>query len=260
VPVFVLGKNGALEGIGTAFHVNRRGALLTAYHVVDDGIVRAFAVKTHVAQLSEPQPYVLYGGFRGYGRFPIPDGAMARVGSIHSKIKRSDNPLTVLQNRDAENAADIAILRTERHPIGSYVDSLPMRLSGKVPCVGDTVIAIGFPHLSSSTTSQGLHELSNLEMQAGYGKIVNLHPNGNTKTNPTPVIEVEADWVSGMSGGPVFNESGEAIGLVSRSLSPGGDSVVGTAYAVSFHFLPTLLPWLNDVGVPLAEINFRIGY
>jgi serine protease Do len=208
--------------------------------------MRAFAVKTHIAQLYEPQLYVLYGGFSGYDRFPIPDGAMARIGSIHSKIKRSDNPLAVLQNRDAENATDIAILRTESHPIASYVDSLPMRLSGKQPCVGDTVIAIGFPHLSSSTTSQGLHELSNLEMQAGYGKIVSLHPNGRTKTNPTPVIEVEADWVPGMSRGPVFNELGEAIGLVSRSLSPGGDSLVGNAYAASFHFLPSLLPWLND--------------
>ena len=47
-------------------------------------------------------------------------------------------------------------------------------------------------------------------------------------------IEVEATWLSGMSGGPVFNEAGEVIGLVSFSLEPSG------AYLVS-GMLPTSL-------------------
>jgi S1-C subfamily serine protease len=190
VPVFMLRNDGALEGIGTAFHIDRRGTLLTAYHVIDDGTIRNFADKSHVAQSSESQPYVLFGGFSGYGRFVTPEGTVARIGLIHSKMKRSDSPLAVLQQRDAENAADIAILKTEKPPIPSYVDSFPMRFSGTQPCIGDTVIAIGFPHISTSTTSEGLHELSKLDMQAGYGKIIDIHPSGRTKTNPTPVLEV----------------------------------------------------------------------
>jgi serine protease Do len=39
-----------------------------------------------------------------------------------------------------------------------------------------------------------------------------------------PTITVDADWKSGMSGGPVFNENGDVVGIVSRGVDSGDES------------------------------------
>jgi hypothetical protein len=59
-------------------------------------------------------------------------------------------------------------------------------------------------------------------MYGAYGRIVDVHPNGVGTANPSPVIEVETDWPPGMSGGPVFNQAGDVVGIVSRSIRAEG--------------------------------------
>ena len=56
-----------------------------------------------------------------------------------------------------------------------------------------------------------------------------LFPAGRDAVNKTPVFEVEANWPSGMSGGLIFNEAGNVIGVVSRSLAP-DDEAPGVGY------------------------------
>jgi serine protease Do len=75
-------------------------------------------------------------------------------------------------------------------------------------------------------------------MFAAYGRVTDLYPCGRDHSNPTPVFEVEADWPSGMSGGPVFDAKGEVIGLVSRGLSAGNKELMGHAWAIWFEKLP----------------------
>lgn len=80
-------------------------------------------------------------------------------------------------------------------------------------------------------------------MQGAYGRIVDVYPHGRSLTNPTPVFEVEADWPSGMSGGPVFNRRGEVVGMVSRSLRA-RDDAVGAGFAVHFEVAQDMAPFL----------------
>lgn len=107
---------------------------------------------------------------------------------------------------------------------------------------------MGFPQLDLSELNDADQSTLLTEgMYGAYGRIVAIHPDGTSSSNRTPVFEVESDWPSGMSGGPVFNRSGEVVGMVSRSLrvDPG---TVGVGYAAHFAIapdLPRLVPLLN---------------
>lgn len=102
-----------------------------------------------------------------------------------------------------------------------WVATVPIRVSGRCPRKGDTVVAVGFPEIEDKIldANVGQHLLSEA-MYAGYGTVTAAHPTGRDRSNPKSVIVVEADWPGGMSGGPVFNESGEVVGLVSLSIAP----------------------------------------
>jgi serine protease Do len=113
---------------------------------------------------------------------------------------------------------------------------------------GETVVAVGFPEiedkiLDASTVQHLLSE----RMYAGYGTVTAAHPTGRDHSNPTPVIEVEADWPGGMSGGPVFNESGEVVGLVSRAIAPEKAGEPGHAWFACFQLIPELVPLLPTI-------------
>ena len=84
--------------------------------------------------------------------------------------------------------------------------SLGIRLSGPRPQCGDIVVALGFPDLQcQSLDEQGVRYLLSDGMSAAYGCVAATHPQG-LRGDPTPVIEVEPNWPSGMSGGPVLND------------------------------------------------------
>jgi serine protease Do len=50
-----------------------------------------------------------------------------------------------------------------------------------------------------------------------------------------------------MSGGPVLNERGEVIGLVSRSIAPNEGETAGVGWAACFSLMPWLPAWLPTV-------------
>ena len=132
-----------------------------------------------------------------------------------------------------------------------------MRLSGVGPRVGDTVVAVGFPDLDCRPVDDAaMRYLLSDGMSAAYGRITGIHPNG-VRNDRTPVIEVEANWPSGMSGGPVFNSGGEAIGVVSRSLLP-FEGKPGIGHAACLSMMPWLRKWLPTVDA--ANPCWRIGW
>jgi serine protease Do len=146
-------------------------------------------------------------------------------------------------------AADLAVLHAGIHAEATMPHSLPVRLEGWDPQVGEHVLAVGYPLLDSQRIDAAeLRSLLREGMFAGYGRVTKVYPHGRDLANPTPAFEVEADWPSGMSGGPVFNCQGEVVGVVSRGLSPDEQSP-GCAWAACLPwismpagFLPTLDP------------------
>lgn len=60
------------------------------------------------------------------------------------------------------------------------------------------------------------------------GLVSTCYPHGRGRHLASTCVEVAMDTVGGMSGGPVFNEDGRVVGIVSASLS--GDDGLGPTY------------------------------
>ena len=55
-------------------------------------------------------------------------------------------------------------------------------------------------------------------MRGSIGRVLKLDLTWDQSRKIWPTITVDAHWKPGMSGGPVFNEAGQVIGIVSRSV------------------------------------------
>jgi serine protease Do len=240
VPVFRQGVDGLMCGVGTAFHVDGFGNFLTAFHVVD-----------FLGQIPESRPILFFSMHAVvFGTVRIPPDCFVPATEVFSSMVDAADPLAALRGKTVRQPAiDAAVLRAAEHgPRAKAPQTLPVRRRGWSPRLGEVVLAIGFPQLDLSEVSEAMQTaLLNEGMCGAYGRITDIHPNGTSTSNPTPVFQVESDWPAGMSGGPVVNQRGEVVGLVSRSLRA-TPSESGVGYGVHFalaHDVELLTPTLD---------------
>lgn len=232
VPVFRQHVDGRMYGMGTAFHVDGFGNFLSAYHVVDY-VEKPFAGRP-ILFLS--MHAVVFGTIR------IPDDCWVPVEVVTAPMTEKEDPVANLRGAASRQPAiDVALLKPATIGPGARPpQTLPVRVEGSRPMVGDIVLAVGFPQLDLSEVDQEEQAALVTEgMYGAYGRIVAIHPEGVSLSNPTPVLEIESDWPGGMSGGPVFNRAGEVIGIVSRSLRAGSGQH-GIGYAVHLGLCPVI--------------------
>lgn len=256
VPVFLEGVKD-VEGAGTAFHADLWGTLLTADHVID--IMRRalpswragrLVDREHEVQGEGPYARILLGQGIVVGR---PRGLSMRdfplVLHVASAVQEKDDPIAGMRGEMATlPAEDAAVLRIPPPPT-ELVATLRIRLSHWRPNVGDWVYAVGFPELSADPVSNDdLHRFVSEGMHGAFARIIALHPQGRDLANPSPVVEVEANWPSGMSGGPVFNMQGDVIGIVSRALDAEKGKPFGSGYFA-------MLPWLRPLRRLLTTLD-----
>lgn len=269
LPIFKRTPEGHLVGIGTATHVDGWGGFITAEHVLD-------FLRTSLPQggltgqcshdldpTTQCHAVVLLGVGLVFGQMAVPNWAFAPVTNALAVSREVDDPLIALQGRQRfEIAIDIAGFQAAISPVADgerYPQVLPLQLDGWEPTVGEQVLAFGYPELQPSAivTESSLQQLIEDGLFAAYGTVTRVFRQGRDLANPTPVFEVEAYWPSGMSGGPVVNEAGNIIGVVSRSLAPDGE-LPGIGYAAC-------LPWIGGVRSLAPRVDplnpgFRIGY
>jgi serine protease Do len=259
VPVFRRDMNGEIYGMGTAFHIDGWGTFLTADHVIDFAREHPLSASSW-AEIS-PNPngnhtVLLLGMGLVIGEVNIPKEAFALVEHMESVMGEKHNPFT--NRTEPENISDLAIMKivipseSQKIPQPHFIS---IRVSGSYPSIGDTVLAIGFPELECQrldSNFQGI--LLNEGMYGAYGLITAIHSFGRDESTPTPVFEVECNWLPGMSGGPVFNSSGEVIGLVSRAMEVSSDELGnGVGWATCF----SSIPYLGDLVPTLDPTNPR---
>jgi serine protease Do len=238
VPVFKRDFNASISGMGTAFHVDGWGTFLTANHVID------FAQEDSSSVSSQPKilpnsngehPILFFGMGLVYGTVKIIKEAFVQVDSMCFPVGEKIDPFT--NRARLENVADIASLTVSIQPKAGKMNStqhIPLRVSSACPVIGETILAVGFPELNCQELDEDSQvSLLTEGMCGAYGIVTDVHPHGRDKSTPTPVFEVECNWPSGMSGGPVFNSLGEVIGIVSRSFVP-NDGSVGVGWAAHF--------------------------
>lgn len=252
LPVFERKPDGRLVGMGTAVHLDGWGGCLTAEHVVD--FVRARLPEgglnggptMEVDPSQHSHPVLLLGIGVIFGTVAIPGWAFAPITDTLAVARERDDPMAALQGRRRfEVAQDVARVQALFHPDAYRQQNppqvLPLQLRGWQPAIGEYVLAFGYPELKPSAAMDDSEVRAIIEdgLHCAYGRITRLFPDGRDSANPTPVFEVEANWPSGMSGGPVVNEQGNVVGIVSRSLEPDGD-LSGAGYAAC-------LPWISEI-------------
>ncbi|MGZ9712999.1 S1 family peptidase [Glaciimonas sp. GNP009] len=243
VPVFHRYPDGRIEGMGTAFHVDGWGGFLTADHVI--AAIRGSDLTPRLSAsiniMKEPHAVLLLGIGLIYGQLTIPTWALAPITGFLTAVYEKEDPLEFIKgNKSFQIATDISFMQALLSPDGNPPHSLPVRLNGWQPTIGENVLAVGYSGLkpNNEVDDNELRALVEDEMYGAYGRITKVFPIGRESSNLTPGFEVEADWRPGMSGGPVFNQRGEVIGIVSRSLAPDGE-LAGVGYAASLDRLST---------------------
>lgn len=128
----------------------------------------------------------------------------------------------------SDPATDIALLSIKADvdlPFISFGNSEEMR-------VGDEVVAVGNPFGLSSTVTSGIISAKSRDINAGpYDEF----------------IQTDAAINRGNSGGPLFNNAGDVIGVNTAILSPGGGSV-GIGFAVPSDVVRDVVADLSDDG------------
>jgi len=224
---------GHASGLGTAFRIDPFGGYLTAQHVLESWLAPSRPRATVVGLLN---PGLVYG------RGPIGTDSFVTIESAVSfRTPPEDISLDRLLNRDSSRMAlDCMMLsfKADNTRLHDVRDFLPLRLTGKWPKVGDEVMAIGFPELGSIKDRAIDAEVLSERMYGSIGRVTAVLSSGR-EHRPWPTFAVDSHWPGGMSGGPVFNQDGEVIGLVSSSDEPGSHD------AQSYAFWLAPIPWLH---------------
>lgn len=128
----------------------------------------------------------------------------------------------------SDPATDIALLSIKADvdlPFVSFGTSEEMR-------VGDEVVAVGNPFGLSSTVTSGIISAMARDINSGpYDEF----------------IQTDAAINRGNSGGPLFNNAGEVIGVNTAIISPGGGSV-GIGFAVPSDLVRDVVADLSEDG------------
>jgi serine protease Do len=221
-------RTGHAFGLGTAFRIDPFGGYLTAQHVLEAWLAPSRPQATVVGLLN---PGMVFG----YGSIGN-DRMVMIASSMVFRTPAEDVALDQLLGRDSSRMAlDCMMLsfkagNTRLHDVRDF---LPLRLTGKWPKVGDEVMAIGFPELGLIHDRAIDADVLTERMYGSIGRVTAVLPSGR-EHRPWPTFAVDSHWPGGMSGGPVFNQDGEVIGLVSSSDEPGSDN----AQSYAFWFAP----------------------
>jgi len=122
----------------------------------------------------------------------------------------------------------------------------PVQLA--LPLIGDRLWAFGYRH------GDIVDRVALLTPLVTSGLVTGCYPQGRGERMPASCIEVDMDTMGGMSGGPVVNDEGWVVGIVSSSFDGGPTYVtlIWDAVRISVHGAPSEM-W------PDAEGGLLVG-
>ncbi len=209
--------------IGTGFMVQADGLMMTATHVVSKAAKRRFLRQNTVAEYDmQVELYALYITDEKYDR-----NDKHKLGGLC--------PITRAWHRQE---LDIALCRVTRPMVnGKPIIKFRLgRLSPGLPKPGEKIIGFGYYEMKGNLTDKVLDgsRLAYYAQQTAFttGQIVEIHPKRRDSSFLRwPCFRTEARFNPGMSGGPIYNESGSICGVICAGDSGGhGDPPQYTSY------------------------------
>lgn len=225
-PVFATDDQTA-TGLGTGFFVKGIDLGITAEHLIDVASIdiprggSAHNVDLSRAAHGMTALLPLHGVIFGQARIPTKHCQPVRR-FLFDVVEGSDPLVALRSKRSFARRSDILFMEfppaaplpsNERRP----------RISAKTPEIGEWVCAVGYPDIKTLNVPGDELELliSELGMAVSFARVTEVAMHGRGLHETAPVVIVESDWPSGMSGGPVFNSNGRVVGVVSRELMIG---------------------------------------
>jgi hypothetical protein len=206
--------DGQLQGVGTGFMISPDGLMITAVHVIEDGIRRG-TKKTNADGSVEIILgfYALYNSNRKHGESNEYFGGLLPI----SKVFYS-------------GMLDIGFCLLNRPIIGGQPLKFPvLPLSPGIPKVGEYVLGIGYYGMKGEIvpqTGDSKPVIKYAERTAlTTGQITEVYPvKRDMVMAPWPCLRTDARFEHGMSGGPIINEHGGVCGVICSAVSGIEDS------------------------------------
>lgn len=195
-------------GQGTAFRIDPWGCCATAFHVIEDMVVAdadGRSVLRDDVRLNALDVPIL-----PYGQMQLASDAWTPFRGLYSINSLDRQPF---QPPRVRNVTELAVTWLE-HSTESHDLFFPVDCRWR-PQVGERLMAIGYAELDEDHYSRGEDRSMTLDLYGSEGVITEIVPSNFESTRPWPIVRVAANWPGGMSGGPVFNEGGNVVGLVS---------------------------------------------
>ena len=171
--------------------------------------------------------------FQKYHHVIIPDGS-----SFPFEIKQYGAPT----GESTDQGKDVAIVKIEvkNAPILKLGDSDRVQLQ-------DHVTVLGYPGAADTFQSGMLSQKSAFEASITDGKISAR----KTASSGAPILQTSASATHGNSGGPVVNDAGEVVGLLTfRGDTVNGQEVSGFSFVVPSN---TVLEYVKSAGAENTE-------